>query len=95
MTLDEALKAATRGYKVAPMGKHGFYVYHSEGVGFRRVKLNNHIGFMTYWDEAFHPTPYDDMRTWEIYDKSLSTSVKNFIKQAFKNKNQKLSSNPA
>lgn len=95
MTLDEALKAATRGYKVAPVGKHGYYVYYGEGVGFRRVVLSKHIGFATFWDETFQPTPYDHMRTWEIYDKSLLTIVKNFIKQAFKNKNQKLSSNPA
>lgn len=93
MTLDEALKAATRGYKVAPVGLHGFYVYHVEGMGFRRVILNNYAGFTTFWDEAYHATPYDHMRTWEIYDKSLLTKVKNFIKQAFMNK--KLSSNPA
>lgn len=91
MTHDEAMKAATRGFKVAPVGKAGFFVYHSVEAGFRRVTIGN-IG---YWNEDYVPTPYELMRVWDIYDKSPMTKIKDFINRALGNLKLKLSSNPA
>ncbi|UIW12285.1 MAG: hypothetical protein [Enterobacter phage ENC20] len=97
MTHDEAMKAATRGFKVAPMGKAGFFVYHSAEIGFRRVKVTKLKGCCgsTFWDEDYVATPYELMRVWDIYDKSPMTKVKDFINRALGKSKLKLSSNPA
>lgn len=96
MTHDEAMKAATRGFKVAPVGLHGFFVYHSVEAGFRCVKLTKlKCGGSTFWDEEYVARPYDLMRVWDIYDKSPMTKVKDFINRALSNMKLKLSSNPA
>lgn len=92
MTYEEAMKAATRGYKVAPMGSHGYYVYKPPEMGYRRVTI---CKFGNWWDEDFHPTPIDKLRVWEIYDKSLLKMVKDFFKQALGKKKMQLSSNPS
>ena len=91
MTHDEAMKAATRGFKVAPVGLQGFFVYHSVEAGFRRITIGN-VG---YWNDDYVPTPYELMRVWEIYDKSPMTKVKDFINRALSSLKLKLSSNPA
>lgn len=91
MTHDEAMKAATRGFKVSPVGKAGFFVYHSVEAGFRRVTIGN-VG---YWNDEYVPTPYELMRVWDIYDKSPMTKVKDFIDRALRGLKLKLSSNPA
>lgn len=91
MTHDEAMKAATRGFKVAPVGLQGFFVYHSVEAGFRRITIGN-IG---YWNDEYVPTPYELMRVWDIYDKSPMTKVKDFINRALSSLKLKLSSNPA
>jgi len=82
MKLDEALKAAARGYKVAPMCKKGFFVYHSQN-GFRRVIVSKHAGFSTYWDEEFIPSPFEKMMVWEIYSKNPLALITNFLKRVF------------
>ncbi|AAX78806.1 hypothetical protein RB43ORF284c [Escherichia phage RB43] len=41
MTHEEAMKAATRGFKVAPVGKAGFFVYYTAEAGFRRITIGN------------------------------------------------------
>ena len=91
MTHDEAMKAATRGFKVAPVGKAGFFVYHSVEAGFRRITIGN-VG---YWNDEYVPTPYELMRVWDIYDKSPMTKAKDFINRALSSLKLKLSSNPA
>lgn len=97
MTHDEAMKAATRGFKVAPVGKAGFFVYHRPEIGFRRVKVTKLKGCCgsTFWDEDYVATPYDRLRVWDIYDKSPMTKVKDFIDRALSSLKLKLSSNPA
>ncbi|QUL76921.1 hypothetical protein [Escherichia phage UPEC03] len=85
------MKAATRGFKVSPVGKAGFFVYHSVEAGFRRVTIGN-VG---YWNDEYVPTPYELMRVWDIYDKSPMTKVKDFIDRALSGLKLKLSSNPA
>lgn len=97
MTYDEAMKAATRGYKVAPLGLHGFFVYHHAEMGYRRVtvtKLKGGFG-STFWDEEYHPGLHDTMRVWDIYDKGPLTMIKNIIERALRSSKLKLSSNPA
>lgn len=91
MTHEEAMKAATRGFKVAPVGKAGFFVYYTAEAGFRRITIGN-VG---YWNDEYIPTPYELMRTWDIYDKSPMTKVKDFINRALEKTKLKLSSNPA
>lgn len=91
MTHDEAMKAAVRGYKVAPVGKAGFFVYHNVLTGYRRITVGN-VG---YCSDDYVPTPYELMRVWDIYDKSPMTKVKDFVNRALSSLKLKLSSNPA
>lgn len=96
MNYEEAMKAARRGHKVAPRNRDFFVYYVEETTDFgcyRRVSIGN-IG--QCWDEDFHPTVYEKMMTWELYQKDPLRKLKEFIQRVSKRLQlNQLSSNPS
>lgn len=72
MTFDEAMRAAKRGCKVAPIGRP-FFVYYHDSAGYRRVTLGGSAR-----NEDYVPDPWDKLKVWDIYEKN--SPVMNFFK---------------
>lgn len=93
MNYEEAMRAARKGLKVSPVGKPFFVYYTKDAESYRRVSINDHKFFSTFTDSDFYPSTYEVMMTWEIYDNSPFTKIKNWFKRA--TVSMKLSSYPA